>query len=137
MPQVLLILGPPGTGKTTHLAERIGNAAKNFGSNQVLVSSFTRAAAHELKGRDLPLPEHMVGTLHALCYRALDKPVIAETRIKEWNETHADRALSGGGTVDEAAVDQTFRLDTDALLAEMNRLRARLIPRAEWPEHRT
>src|SRR3990172_5703864 len=103
MPQVLLILGPPGTGKTTHLAERIGNAAKNFGSNHVLVSSFTKAAAQELRGRELPLPEHMVGTLHALCYRALDRPTIAETKIAEWNEAHADSALSGGGTGDVTA----------------------------------
>src|SRR5579862_1388839 len=50
------IFGPPGTGKTTYLSKQVKNAAERFGSDSVLVTSFTRAAAAELVGRDLPLP---------------------------------------------------------------------------------
>ena len=42
------IFGPPGTGKTTYLANQIKLAAEKFGPQAVLVASFTRAAATEL-----------------------------------------------------------------------------------------
>jgi len=59
------IFGPPGTGKTTRLAHEIGRAAKQFGSENVVAVSFTRAAAHEPGSRNVPLPRDRVGTLHS------------------------------------------------------------------------
>jgi superfamily I DNA/RNA helicase len=67
------IFGPPGTGKTTTLSRQIRRAAERYGSDAVVVGSFTRAAARELVSRDLPLDEGQVGTLHALCYRQLER----------------------------------------------------------------
>ena len=72
------IFGPPGTGKTTNLTRQIRRAVERFGPSSVLVTSFSRAAAAELAGRDLPVDEDRVGTLHSICYHALGTPRIAE-----------------------------------------------------------
>ena len=61
------IFGPPGTGKTTNLTRQIRRAVDRFGKDSVLVTSFPRAAAAELAGRDLPLSSDRVGTLHSHC----------------------------------------------------------------------
>lgn len=77
------IFGPPGTGKTTNLSRQIRRAADRFGADSVLVTSFSRAAAAELAGRDLPVSPERLGTLHSHCYRALGAPQIAEANLKE------------------------------------------------------
>jgi len=64
------IYGPPGTGKTTSLTRQIQRAVEKFGADAVLVTSFSRAAAAELTGRDLPIAGERVGTLHSHCYHA-------------------------------------------------------------------
>src|SRR5579885_1884867 len=61
------IFGPPGTGKTTSLTRQIRRAVDRYGRDSVLVTSFSRAAAAELAGRDLPLSPDRVGTLHSHC----------------------------------------------------------------------
>lgn len=131
------IVGPPGTGKTTTLSGLIGTACRDFGSEAVLVSSFTRAAARELVSRNLPLDEEQVGTLHALCYRALGRPKIATGSIlKDWNDSHPTRAFGG---IRGADLDDPYNTDTsddkdgDKLLQELNRLRGLRIDRELWP----
>ena len=79
------IFGPPGTGKTTNLTRQIRRAVDRFGKDSVLVTSFSRAAAAELAGRDLPLSADRVGTLHSHCWHALGRPEIAEVHVDEWN----------------------------------------------------
>jgi DNA helicase-2/ATP-dependent DNA helicase PcrA len=132
------IFGPPGTGKTTTLAGLIERAAKKFGSDNVLVASFTKAAATELVGRHLPVERENVGTLHSLAYRAIGRPDIAEKPplVDEWNEAHPQWTL-GGGTRD---LDDPYN-DTggesgegDDPFQELNRLRALMIPRELWPD---
>jgi len=68
------IYGPPGCGKTTSLTRQIRRAVDRFGADSVLVTSFSRAAAAELAGRDLPIAGDRVGTLHSHCYHALGGP---------------------------------------------------------------
>lgn len=91
------VFGPPGTGKTTFLSRQIAIEAERHGAESVLVASFTKAAATELRGRDLPIPEGNVGTLHSLCYRSMGCPTVAETRkgFRQWNDWLSDRINAG------------------------------------------
>ncbi len=68
------IFGPPGTGKTTTLSHKIRSTVRLHGPKSVIVISFTRTAAIELSGRDLPISRDRVGTLHSFAFRALDRP---------------------------------------------------------------
>jgi len=97
------------------------------------VSSFTRAAAHEIASREIPVDEDNVGTLHALCYRALDRPELTEGRLAEWNKEHPHLSVSAGKIdPDEPMIDLPGMTDGDALSLEYHRARARMIPREIW-----
>jgi DNA helicase II / ATP-dependent DNA helicase PcrA len=132
------IFGPPGTGKTTNVARQIERAIGRFGPS-VLVTSFSRAAAAELAGYELPIDPDRIGTLHAHCWRALGRPKIAEAHVQDWNRKHPHlritpvRALQKleGEQPDEDAADTTRNGDT--LLGELNRSRGMLLPQTSWP----
>lgn len=129
------VFGPPGTGKTTFLASQVRSAVEKHGSDSVIVTSFTRAAAAEIAGRDLPIEPAQVGTLHAHCYRALSRPVIAETKLKEWNQEYPALALGGeGGNLDEPASERKYETPGDEMMARLQVLRARMVDRDLWPE---
>lgn len=133
------VFGPPGTGKTTHCARQIGRAAAKYGADAVMVTSFSKAAALELVSRDLPIQPDHVGTLHAHCYRALGRPVIAESKASQWNEEHPDWAITG---VRDNDLDDPYDRPTgggrvktgDDLLGEANRWRNRLADFRDWPD---
>ena len=55
------IFGPPGTGKTTNVTRQVRRAVERYGPGGVLVTSFSRAAAAELAGRDLPIAGDRIG----------------------------------------------------------------------------
>ena len=121
----LRVLGPPGTGKTTYLSRKIESAAEKFGSENIIVASFTKAAATELNHRNLPIPKEAIGTLHALCYRAMDRPEIAELHCKEWNEEYPKYGMSGKtNNLDEGAADISYDAEGDMFLAQYNLCRA-------------
>lgn len=87
------IIGPPGCGKTTYLSEQVERAVK--AGRRPLITSLTKAAAAEIASRvefDWDFSEHQVGTLHAHCYRALDRPQLIESddHVKDWNEYCGD-----------------------------------------------
>lgn len=125
------VFGPPGTGKTTYLARQIAQAVDAHGADQVLVASFTRAAAVELIARDLPVERSHVGTLHALCYRAMGAPPIAETRLKEFNEAQSIYKLSGDG-IDLDEPEQYFDTEADRIFALYQVRRAQMLDRPQW-----
>lgn len=131
------VFGPPGTGKTTFVQRHVKKAAQRVGSENIVVASFTRAAAAELIGRNLPVERSQVGTLHALCYRVLDRPEIAETRVDDWNaNTIAPYKLSGGRSsndLNEPSFESFGQTDGDRLHYQTQALRARMIDRARWP----
>lgn len=133
------VFGPPGCGKTRYVARQVEVAAEKYGKSGVLVASFTKAAAAELVGRHLPIDKAMVGTLHAHCYRALEHPEIAETKVKEWNEKHPEMALSHGGSVDvddplgEPVAVEDAAAGGDEAMALGQTLRAQMTPMERWP----
>lgn len=129
------VFGPPGCGKTTYLARQVTNAVQKHGSHAVFLASFTRTAAAELAGRDLPIEKHQIGTLHAHCYRALSSPEIAELHIKEFNSENPGFELSddSSGNLDEAATECSFSTSADLSFSEYQILRNKMIRRDLWP----
>lgn len=139
------IYGPPGTGKTTTAAKNVARAIKTYGANEVLVASFTKAAAAEIASREMfadgfevKMNPKMVGTLHALCYRALGFPKLADTVVKQFNAEHPVFALTGmqGDIDDPGAGGDVERLDGaasgDGLFQAYQLARARCQDRATW-----
>lgn len=128
-----------GAGKTTNLTRQIRRAVDKYGSGAVMVTSFSRAAAAELVGRNLPVDREHVGTLHSYCYRALNGPEIAEGNVDDWNKTNPNlritpvvrqRKLDGDVVVED---DFTNARDGDSLLQQLNVLRGRMVPVSKWP----
>lgn len=131
----ILVYGPPGTGKTTWASRKVNATARARGSDAVMVTSFTRTAAQEIKGRDLSIPDAQVGTLHAMAYRAIETPDVAAANIKDWNERHPQWAMKGGGgkgPIEESPAEWVGVSEGEKLLAEVDILRARMLPEDQW-----
>ena len=133
--------GPPGTGKTWTLATVwLPKAVMRFGPEAVVVCSLTRAAARVIAARTPELPREHVGTLHALCYRALGQPEIAEAHLASWNAAYPALALSGEEEGDDGLPLPAYRVERrkatqgDLLSAEAQALRHRMVPRDSWPQ---
>jgi DNA helicase-2/ATP-dependent DNA helicase PcrA len=122
------VYGPPGTGKSTWLARQIKRGVEKYGADKVLVSSFSKAAATEIASRDTDALQGNVGTLHALCYQALGRPDIAETKLDEWNREHPEFPVSSSSET-KALEDGMPAAPVDALeedfLAPYNLMRAK------------
>lgn len=133
------IFGPPGTGKTTSLSHQIRTAVERFAKDSVLVTSFSRAAAATLRGKDLPLSDDCVGTLHSHCWRALGRPAIAETHVQEWNRINphlritAAKAAAKLNGEDGGEETSPGAPKGDSLLSELNRYRGTMSPAETWP----
>ena len=130
------VYGPPGVGKTTRAVQDIEAAAQRHEPNQIMVCSFTRAAAAELAGRGLPIPTHNVGTLHSLCYRAMDRPTLAETKAAEFNLAHPQYNISSSssGAIDDGLDAPTGSTRGDQYMAAYQLYRAKMTPRELWRE---
>ena len=63
----MLILGPPGTGKTHYLSNNIVPSL----DGKVCVLSFTKAGAKEIADR-LDGKGNFVGTIHSFCFKELE-----------------------------------------------------------------
>jgi DNA helicase II / ATP-dependent DNA helicase PcrA len=130
--------GPPGCGKTYALAKTWApRAAKKFGAGSVVICSLTRTAAREVSSRELPIPSENIGTLHALAYRALGKPRIAETAVADFNDYSPTFVLSGAKpSLDEPDIGGWSEKATraDELAAQAQVLRHNRTPLDLWPE---
>lgn len=140
MSRIFRVKGPPGTGKTSYLAERAHDAAAKYGGEGIAIASLTKTAATEIGGRDTPVPFEQIGTLHAHCYRTLDRPELAETPggIRDFNASQTAYELDSGIAdqvedaigVEAPAIQNTA---SDLHAAVMNH-RARMTPRDQWSQ---
>lgn len=140
MAKEIRVIGPPGTGKTTHLQRRIERAAETFGGRRVIAMSFTRAAAAELLARDLPVPTGNVGTVHGLAYRALGRPPLIEADralLNQWHDSvPASWRITTQGSASQQGEAEVY-LDEPAggtLWSEYVRLRSSLTSRTTWSQ---
>lgn len=132
------VIGPPGTGKTTYLASQVDRAAAEYGSERVVVTSLTRTAAAEIVGRGLHIPREHAGTLHSLAYRSLGMPMVAESMAAEFNAERPAYAITPTTRTpeqDTAGDAPPIDLPGDKAMAEVNVLRARMVPEDLWPAH--
>ena len=125
--------GPPGTGKTTYLARQIKRAVERFGPGKVLVASLTTTAAHEIASRDIPVDKHNVGTLHALCYRALGCPTIFETKLTEFNAATGHNLTQGAKVTLDDKPETPMGDGDDDRLGRLSMFRLSLKPDEEMP----
>jgi len=132
------MFGPPGTGKTTRLAETsIPKAVESFGKDGVVVTSFTKASAKEIAGRGLSVNEDNVGTLHALCYRILGYPKLMTNHIDEWNAKYPQLRITGKNvsSLDAGGIDSDGTYPGDDLLGELNIKRNKMTDSTRWLEN--
>lgn len=90
-----LVLGAPGTGKTTFLVERIKDYLKtNPDLKGVCFLTFTRAAAQEARGRveEALSIDHLpyFATIHSFAYRHIqtNKKILDNTHLREFAERY-------------------------------------------------
>lgn len=127
------VFGPPGTGKTTWLAGAVRATARERGTSRLVVASFTVAAAREIGGRGLPIDKSQVGTLHALAYRAINRPPVAEEKLADWNQRYPALRMSNGFRNDDGVAEPTGACEGDALVQQTDTLRARMVDPRIWP----
>lgn len=114
MPKEIVVIGPPGTGKTTAgITLASGWFKDGASSDEVAYLAFTKAAADEAsrrikkEGFDFDLPEDQglpfFRTLHSLAYRALkkDKRDLRVVRTADMKNFSAWAGFTGTFTVDD------------------------------------
>ena len=128
MPAEFRVVGPPGTGKTTFLAHQVEQWATQHPPERMVLTSYTRAAAAVLAGR-VGVPRENIATLHALCYRAIGRPPIAETGAlaAQW-DARPDLPPSWklGASLSDLEEGNIADTDAGAMLADYNLWRAQL-----------
>ncbi len=125
------VIGPPGCGKTTWLGQQVENAVEK--GQRILITSQTRAAAAEITGRRLPIPDECLGTLHSHCYHILGKPELTLNHLEEWNSENPAFAITitkGNETQRRIEGDnpdaQIIQTPGDQLMADYSMVRSRM-----------
>jgi superfamily I DNA/RNA helicase len=146
----LRVWGPPGTGKTTYLAERVRKTVAEHGPDALLLASFSTTAAKEIgsrfasDGAGIRPADSMIGTLHSHAYRSLGHPPVAldPKVLADWNATATpelritpDTRRSGGTSGDSGALSVAPELARtgDELIGALDRMRASCLPPEDWP----
>ena len=128
----LRVIGPPGCGKTEWLRRQVQLMTAQ--GKTVVASSLTRTAAAELMGKGTLVRPGSTGTVHSLCYHALDKPGLAQLKdfLKDWNSRFPRYAMT---PVDEDPAEVVYRDQScgqatkpgDLLMSLFDLYRARMV----------
>ena len=124
------VIGPPGCGKTTWLGRQVENAVEK--NRRVLITSQTKAAAAEINGRRLPIPDENLGTLHSHCFHILGKPELTLNHIEEWNEENPGLKLTTSKSnetdrkINGETPENTINTTGDQLMSEYSMARSRM-----------
>lgn len=149
MCDTFLVVGPPGCGKTTYIVRQANRALQRYceesgslshNSTDVLFTTMTRAAAAELKDRELDLSLRQVATLHSHARRALidagETITLFDTNdmLIQWNLEHQAKYKMQNVVEEEQC---RVGIDVDKYPGDDRRStyaihRARLIPRDKW-----
>ena len=139
------VIGPPGTGKTSWVVRQVEQWRQKYGRDEILLASFTTTAAREIKYRKIDIDEKNVGTLHAICFRLLGKPELAEAHIDEFNswllEHHGSQFTLSGVSASKMSDDFAMSSDLseevkdgDNCLRRTQTHRARREERGTWSD---
>jgi DNA helicase II / ATP-dependent DNA helicase PcrA len=132
MGKIFRVLGPPGTGKTTYLTKELKLVTQKYGAHNVIVSSFTKAAAQELVGRNSAL-KRRIGTLHSHAYGTIrSMEVAAGDKLADFNENFPQYKMSGIKNEDDVGIVPQGKGPGDELMSKMNIYRARMVPVEQW-----
>mgnify|MGYP003678143731 FL=1 len=138
-----IVLGPPGTGKTTHLIGEVEKAlTEGTAPNKIAYLAFTKKAANEaldrakekftLNDRDLPY----FRTLHSLAFRALGMTraqILSKNHIKEFGDIMGLR-MTSSMNIDEGIVFGIQPGDIALFICNMARIR-RIDLKEHWREN--
>lgn len=141
---VHLVFGPPGTGKTHYLTNKVRQVVEQFGPESLVVVSFSVTAAREISGRGLGLPDRAVGTLHSLAYRAightldvaLDPKVLADWNRDagaEWRITADNRRANASSATEGGGGSAMANNSGDDLISALDKARALGTDPADYP----
>jgi superfamily I DNA/RNA helicase len=144
----LRVFGPPGTGKTTYLADRVRATVQEHGADSIMIASFSVTAAKEIGSRFAHLgpgnrpDDKLIGTLHSHAFRAIRHPSVALDRkiIPDWNESAPpewaitpDMRRTGGDTGAAFTGDPSAAATGDELISALDKLRATRTAPEDWP----
>lgn len=94
--------------------------------------SLTRAGAKQAS-RDIELPYSQLGTVHSFASRALGSPIVAESKVSEWNEAYPAFALSAhSATPDDAYGSREDSTYADQAKLDVAWYRTMGIPMVHW-----
>ena len=138
-----IILGPPGTGKTTTILNLIEmEMEQGTPPDRIGYFAFTKKASREgrertitrfgLDGKELP----NFRTLHSLCYRMLGlsrQGVMNSSRYREFSDIMGMR-LTGDSKMEEGSISMLSKDDRLRFIEGLSRLR-NVTLRDQWHEH--